>query len=125
MSSHIWYIGEYSIAAGKTETFKALIEQVIELERSDGPDVLNYEFYFNDDETKFYAIELFRDSEAVLDHLQRTGDTIPKILEVADLTRFEIYGDATKSLKDAMVPFGATMFGHWAGFTRLASSPAT
>lgn len=112
-------MGEYSIASGKTETFRRLIEKVIELEHAKGQDVLNYEFFFNDDETKFYAIELFRDSEAVLTHLQRASDIIPKILEVAELTRFEIYGNATEALRDAMAPFGAKMFGHWAGFTRL------
>ena len=119
MTSHIWYLGEYSIAEGQTAVFKDLIAKVIELEQAKGQDVLNYEFFFNDDETTFYAIELFRDSEAVLAHLQRASEIIPKILEVAELTRFEIHGNATAALREAMAPFGAKMFSYWAGFTRL------
>jgi hypothetical protein len=31
MNSQIWYVGEYSIAGGKRDMFKRLIEEVIEL----------------------------------------------------------------------------------------------
>ena len=125
MSSHIWYMGEYSIASGKAEIFKGLFEKVIETERSEVQDCLNFELFYNDDETKFYTIWLFRDSEAVFAHLQRAKDIIPRILEVAELTRFEVFGNPTQALVDAMAPFGAKMFGHWAGFTRLFPTSAT
>ncbi len=119
MGSHIWYVGEYSVAPGKSQTFKDVIEGAIKTELSERESVLSYEFFFNDDQSKFYAIELFRDSEAVLSHLERAKETIPKVLEVAEITRFEIYGTPSAALREAMSSFGAKMFGYWAGFTRL------
>jgi len=86
---------------------------------------LNYEFFVSDDGTKFYAIELFRDSEAVLSHLERAKATIPRLLEVAEITRFEIYGNPSTALSEAMTSFGAKMFGYWAGFARHLATPTT
>ena len=79
MTSHIWYMGEYSIASGKAEMFKGLFEKVIETERSEEQDVLKFELFYNDDETKFYTIWLCRDSEAVFAHLERAKDIIQRI----------------------------------------------
>ena len=117
MSSRIWYVGDYSIADGKTEEFKSIIQEVIDLERS-ASDVLVYEFFLDDDESKFHAIESFKDSDSVLQHMERGSEIIPRLLEVADVTRFEIYGDATQELRDAVGPFGAKIFPRWDGFTR-------
>ena len=117
MSSRIWYVGDYSIAEGKTEEFKSIIQEAIDQERS-AADVLVYEFFLDDEENKFHAIQSFKDSNSVLQHMERGSEIIPKLLEVADVTRFEIYGDATQALRDAVSPFGAKIFPCWAGFTR-------
>ena len=93
------------------------MQGVIDQERS-AEDVLVYEFFLGDEENKFHAIELFKDSDSVLQHMERCSEAIPQLMEVADLTRFEIYGDATQALRDAVAPFGAKIFPCWSGFTR-------
>jgi hypothetical protein len=37
---------------------------------------------------------------------------------LAELTRLDVYGNATKELKMDLAPLGAKMFKHWTGFTR-------
>ena len=93
MSSQIWYTGEYSVQSGKVEEFKRLIQHVIDQEHSADADVLVYEFFSSDDENTFRAIESYEDSDAVLSHLERFGEVAAKILDIAELTHFEIYGN--------------------------------
>ena len=45
MSSRIWYVGEYSIAAGKAEEFKSIVQAVIDQEHS-AADVLVTSFFW-------------------------------------------------------------------------------
>lgn len=120
MNSRIWYVGEYSVQPGKVAEFKRLMQSVIDQEHSEGTDVLVYEFFFDDHESKFHAIESFQDSDGVLRHLERCGEAVTKVLEISDLTRFEIYGNASEALRDALAPFGAKIVPTWAGFTRPA-----
>ena len=118
MTSEIRIVGEFTINEGKTEAFKELIKTAIETVRSNEPDTLRYEFYFNEDETACYPLELFRNSQAVLTHLEDVGAIVSKLSEVAQITRVEIYGNASDELKQALAPFGAKFFKHWGGFTR-------
>ena len=118
MNTEIRIVGEFTIAEGKTDAFKELIGTAIERVRSNEPDTLTYEFYFSDDETKCYALELYRDSQALLTHVEDVGEILPKILAVAQITSLEIFGNATKELKEGLASFGAKFFTHWSGFKR-------
>ena len=118
MSTDIWLVAELTITGGKNEDFKERMKALIELVRSKEPDTLLFECYFNDDETKCYPFELYRDSGALQVHLKNVTAAFAKILEVAELTRLEIYGNATEELKKDLAPLGARVFKHWTGFTR-------
>ena len=118
MNTEIRLVAEFTIAEGKTDAFKELIKTAIEKVRSNEPDTLTYEFYFSDDETKCYALELYRDSQAVLTHMEDVSELLQKILAIAQLTSLEIYGDATAELKEALASFGSKFFTHWSGFKR-------
>ncbi len=118
MNTEIRIVGEFTVAEGKTDAFEELIKAAIERARSNQPDTLTYEFYFSDDETKCYALELYRDSQAVLTHIEDVSELLPKILAVAQITSVEIYGNATGELKEALASFGSEFFTHWSGFKR-------
>lgn len=118
-NSEIWYLGEYSVADGKSEVFENLIRGGVDLEKAQGADVLHYDFYRDDATGKYLAIELFATSAAVLSHLERTGELIGKILEVAELTRFEIFGTPSQELQEAMAAFGARFASPVVGFSRV------
>ncbi len=118
MADNIWLVAELTIAQGKTETFKERMQTLIELVHSNEPETLVFELYFNDDETKCYPLELYKNSEALQFHLKNVSEIFPKLMEVSQLTRIEIYGDATEELKKSVADLGAEVFKHWNGFTR-------
>lgn len=118
MTSDIWLVGELTIAQGKTETFKEQMKILIEMVRLKEPDTLIFEFYFNDDETKCYPFELYKNSKGLVTHIKNVSEIFSKILEVSQLTRLEIFGKATEELKEAVAPLGAKIFKCWSGFTR-------
>ncbi len=118
MANNIWLVAELTIAQGKTETFKERMQTLIELVHSNEPDTLVFKCYLNDEETKCYPFELYRDSEALQAHLKNVSEIFPRLMEVSQLTRIEIYGDATEELKKSVADLGAEVFKHWNGFTR-------
>ncbi len=118
MTTDIWLVAELTIAQGKTETFKDRMKALIDQVQAQEPDTLIFKFFFNDDETKCCPIELYRDSEALQTHIHNVHDIFAPVLEVSQLTRIEIYGDATQELKESAAPLGAKFFKSWNGFTR-------
>jgi quinol monooxygenase YgiN len=48
----------------------------MELVRTKDTGTLQYEMYFNHDNTECLAFERYRDSQALLDHVENLGDTM-------------------------------------------------
>ena len=118
MNSKLWITGEFTMIDGKVETFKEIANTVIATVQSNEPDTLMYELHFSDDQTKCLALKQYRNSQAVLTHLENFVPMLPKIFETAQLTRTEIYGNASDELKQALASLGAKFFKHWSGFVR-------
>jgi len=53
---------------GNVEEFKGLSAQCMEIVRAKDIGTLQYDTYFNDDETECIVIERFRDSDALIQH---------------------------------------------------------
>lgn len=118
MSRLIWMIGEFTVKEGQLDTVKTLLKTCIETVKAKDRRVLSYQFFFNDDESKLYIIECYEDSEAVLAHVEIIGDLFFKLIEVAPMTRGEIFGNASDELVQALAPSGPQFFKYWGGFTR-------
>ena len=118
MSSEVWLIAEFTIKDEKIDAFKDVANMFISTVQANEPDALTYQFYFNHNQTKCLVLEQYRDSQAVLTHLKNIGALALKLIETAELTRGEIYGNASTALKLAATPFGAKFFDHWGGFVR-------
>ena len=79
---------------------------------------MSYEFFFNKNESKFYVLEWYKDSDAALAHMGLVNEMLGKILEVSKVARFEIFGNASDALIEGLTPLGAQFFTHCGGFTR-------
>jgi quinol monooxygenase YgiN len=71
---------------GKVEEFKRLSAQAMEIVRTLEPGTLQYETYFNEDESEAIVLERFRDSQALIDHGQNMTDLMEPIIATADVT---------------------------------------
>ena len=118
MENSIRFLFELSVADNQLPAVKDLLSSAIEDVQAKDFGVLDYEFYFDDGSTKFYAVERFKDSDAVMKHLGIVGETLNKLLEVAPITRAEIFGTPSAELLTALEPFNPRVFARWGGLTR-------
>jgi len=123
-------IAECTISPGKIETFRKLGQDTIDAVKA-GSKVVAYRWYFNSDETKCYIVEQHPDSASLIRHLAVVGPYLLKILDVAKMTRFEIYGSigrlesvehfqekVVKTFNVAKLDWNPQNYEYWNGFTR-------
>jgi hydroxylamine reductase (hybrid-cluster protein) len=118
MTKEIQYTLEWTIKSGGLEAFKELVNTVIKLVHDNEPEMKGYQWYFNDDESKCYTAEWQTSSESLMAHLQNVGEVLPKLLQHADITRFEVFGDPSPQALEAVKGLGAVIFKYFNGFTR-------
>jgi quinol monooxygenase YgiN len=91
---------------GKLDEFKRLAARCMELVRTKDTGTLQYELYFNSDNTECLVLERYRDSQALLDHHKNLGDTMAAILQTCSASG-EICGtpspELIEQLKDSPV----------------------
>lgn len=109
---------EFSLQDGAQETFKNKLDEAITLVKANEPGALNYQFYFNDDETKCYVMEQYADSAAMMFHLSNVSGILNEILQISTLTRLEIFGALSEEAHSFASSMGARFYTHHDGFTR-------
>lgn len=95
--SELQCIARLKIRDGKLDEFKRLSRKCAEIVRTKDTGTLQYEVYFNSDETECLVFERYRDSQALLDHHKNLGDTYAAILETCSGTG-EVCGTASPEL---------------------------
>jgi quinol monooxygenase YgiN len=118
MTNSVRFVMEHLVADGKLDVAKALLRRAIEAAKTKDLGVLSYDFFLNGGESTIYVVEWYRDSEAVLAHLGTVADILPKLLDVAQVTRFEVFGNPSEALVQDLAPLGPRVVTHWDGFTR-------
>ena len=66
--SELQGIARFRIHDGKLDEFKRLSAQAMEIVATKDPGTLQYDIYFNDDESECIVLERFKDSEALIEH---------------------------------------------------------
>src|SRR6266545_3208326 len=69
-------IARFKIHEGKLEEFKRLSAQCMEIVRTKDAGTLQYETYFNDDQSECMVLERYRDSGALIEHAAHIGDDL-------------------------------------------------
>jgi quinol monooxygenase YgiN len=67
-------IARFKFHEGKVEEFKRLSAQAMEIVRTKDSGTLQYDTYFNDDQSECVVIERYRDSEAAMEHAANLAD---------------------------------------------------
>ena len=104
--SELQSVARLKIHDGKLDEFKRLSAKCAELVRTKDTGTLQYELYFNSDNTECLVFERYRDSQALLDHFKNLGDTMAAILQTCSGSG-EVCGTASpeliEQLKDSPV----------------------
>jgi quinol monooxygenase YgiN len=96
--SELQGIARFTFHEGKVEEFKRLSAQAMEIVRAQDTGTLQYETYFNDDESEAVVLERFRDSQALLEHGEHLAALMEPIIATAEVTG-ELCGDVSPELR--------------------------
>lgn len=84
------------------------------------PGARGYDWFLSADRKRCRLVETYADQRAVLTHM--TGpvvqELVPKILETASITSFEVYGDPGPEAAKMLAEVGAEIFPLWHGLGR-------
>jgi quinol monooxygenase YgiN len=79
-------IARVKFLPGKVEEWKRLTEQAMEIVRTKDKGTLQYEIFFNADETEAIVFERYRDAAAALEHFANIGHLMAPLMETATIT---------------------------------------
>ena len=92
-------IARFKFHEGKVEEFKRLSAQAMEIVRTKDTGTLQYDTYFNDDQSECMVLERFRDSEALIEHAANLGDLTDAILATVSVVHGELLGEPSAELR--------------------------
>ncbi len=118
MKDHVSWVIELAVKDGELDTFKALMEEMVEGTSTESP-TLNYEWYISEDGGVVHIFEKYADSEAMIAHVNGFLEKwAGRFLACVDVTRFTVYGNPSAAARELLAGFGPTYLGPWGGFAR-------
>ena len=117
MNSHkVHFVIDLTIQQGKFEDFAGTVRQMIGGTAKESG-ALCYEWYLSSDNCRCRLLETYANAEAAGKHMSGAvvKELVPKLLTVAKLERFEVYGTPDEPSAAALKAVGAEIFGHWQG----------
>jgi quinol monooxygenase YgiN len=107
--SELQGIARYKFHESKLEEFKRLSAQCMEIVRSKDTGTLQYEIYFNDDQSECIVLERYTDSEALIEHLANLGDLGVAILATGSVSG-ELLGEPSAELRATLADSPVRLF---------------
>jgi quinol monooxygenase YgiN len=102
-------IARFKFHGGKLEEFKRLAAQCMEIVRAKDTGTLQYNIYFNDDQSECIVLERYRDSEALIEHAAHLGDLGEAIFATGWVSG-ELLGEPSAELRAKMADSGVRLF---------------
>ncbi len=96
--SELQGIARFKFDEGKLEEFKRLSAQCMEIVRTKDTGTLQYEIYFNDDQSECIVLERYKDSEALIQHAANVGGLMEAILATGSVSG-ELLGEPSADLQ--------------------------
>jgi quinol monooxygenase YgiN len=97
--SELQGIARFRIHDGKLDEFKRLSAEAREIVRTKDPGTLQYEIFFNDDESECIVLERFKDSQALIEHAANLGALSETILSIVDVVHGELLGEPNAEIR--------------------------
>ncbi|MEU4776182.1 antibiotic biosynthesis monooxygenase [Micromonospora sp. NPDC023644] len=102
-------IARFTFHEGKVEEFKRLSARCMEIVRTKDTGTLQYEIYFNDDQSECVVLERYRDSEALIEHTAHVADLMQAILATGSVSG-ELLGAPSAELRARLAGGGVRLF---------------
>ena len=102
-----------NIASENLAEFKQVAARALESARGE-PGTVQYDWFFNDDESRCVVRETYANSEAVLAHLGNTGELLGKLIELGGF-QVEVFGDPSAQLMEAAAALQPSTYSYFQG----------
>ena len=113
-STELQAIVRFRFHDGDVEEFKRLSAQCMEIVRTQDTGTLQYDTYFNDDETECIVIERFRDSDSLIQHGENLAHLMDAIVATGSASG-ELLGEPSTELRARFTNSGPVqLFTPWA-----------
>ncbi|HVX21607.1 MAG TPA: antibiotic biosynthesis monooxygenase [Acidimicrobiales bacterium] len=107
--SELHGIARFTFHEGKVEEFKRLSARCMEIVRAQDTGTLEYDIYFNDDQSECIVHERYRDSDALMEHAEHLGDLMEAILATGSVSG-ELLGEPSAALRAKLAGSGVRLF---------------
>jgi len=107
--SELQGIARFKFHDGKLEEFKRLAAECMEIVRARDTGTLQYEVYFNDDQSECVVLERYSDSEALIEHASHLGD-LNQAIVATGLVSSVLLGEPSSELRAMMAGSEVRLF---------------
>ena len=98
-SSELIGIGRFKLRENKEEEYKRLAVQCMEIARTKDRETLQYEIYFNGDQSEVVFIERYKDSDSLIEHFNNLGNLMDALFATVNVIHGELLGQPTAELR--------------------------
>ena len=102
-------IVRFKFYEAQVEEFKRLSAEAMAIVRAQDTGTLQYDTYFNEDETEALVLERFRDSQALIEHGEHMAPLMEAILATGTVTG-ELCGNLSPELRALMTGDNPQLF---------------
>ena len=92
-------IARFRLHEGKLDEYQRLSAQAMEIVKAKEPGTLQYDTYFNDDQSECVIIERYRDSEAAMQHAANLAEISAAVLATVSVVHGELLGEPSEELR--------------------------
>jgi quinol monooxygenase YgiN len=118
MREAISWVVTVTVTPGQFAAFKQVVAPLVAATKEE-PGALAYEYNVSDDESTVHIFERYRDSNAVVAHVEQTfAQFAERFLALATVTGFVVYGSPNAEARKILDGFGAVYMTPFDGFTR-------
>ena len=117
MSTSVHWVIELKIAKDQRAVFQAFADEAVASARKESG-TLGYDWNIADDGETVNIYECFKDSEAVLAHMENFGKLRDRFRTMITPVSFTMYGSPSAEVREALASRGVRYFKPIAGFIR-------
>ena len=111
---NIQITAKFKISKGKLEEFKQIAKECVSAVKANEKDALQYDWYFNSDQTECVVRETYTDSNAVMAHMGNVGELLGQLLSMSEF-ELEVYGNMSEELQNAAAAMKPKVYSFYKG----------
>ncbi len=92
MSEPIIYVDSSEVREGQLEELKTAMNELVDLVRANEPQLIAYNVYFGEKDTRMTVMHIHRDSSSLEYHMQVAGPAFPKFARCIRMLSIDLYG---------------------------------